>query len=132
MTTKVTITSDPSSNGDLVLNGVNTCEGPILNALIRPGQSRTLWISSSSMLSLVERHPARLPEPEDPSKGDGGSIISKCGDKGALWAEEFVAHNPGVDIDTARAWFQNAIEAAWTVRSEYREAKSVDSADDIG
>jgi hypothetical protein len=118
MTTKVKITSDASSNGDVVLNGPCTCEGPILNAVIRPGESRELWITSSTMLSITERHPAIAPEPEDiERKGSGGAIISKCGDKGELWAHEFVAMCPGVDEDTARAWFQNAIEAACSVRA---------------
>lgn len=111
MTTKITIANDASSNGDVVLNGANTCEGPINNALIRPGESRTLYITSSSMLAVTERWPTAPRVSDD-------AIITKCADRGEKWAEEFCARNPGVDVDTMRAWFQNAIEAACDVRRE--------------
>lgn len=121
MTTKITIASAPESNGDVVLNAVNTVQGPILNDVIRPGESRELWITSCSMLAITERHPRMIPEPENIAMGNGGAITNKCGDDGALWAHEFVARNPGVGEDAARAWFQNAIEAACAVRYERRQ-----------
>lgn len=126
MTTKIKIESLPESNGDVVLNAINTCEGRINNAVLRPGESRELWITSSTALFLTERHPAIVPEPKDPTC-DGGEIIRKCGDQGALWAREFVARFPGVEEDSARAWFQNAIEAAVAVRDE-RRSDAVDVA----
>ncbi len=127
MTTKIKISSDTSSNGDLVLNAAVTCEGPILNHVIRPGEDRELWISSSSVLTITERHPSM------PFTKDDGALISKCGDRGELWASEFFARNPGVAEDTARAWFQNAIEAACDVRRERGDfTRAEKPADEIG
>lgn len=126
MTTKIRIECLPESNGDVVLSAVNTVEGRINNAVLRAGQSRELWITSSTAMFITERHPAMPPEPKDPTC-DGGEIIRKCGDQGALWAREFVAQFPGVEEDNARAWFQNAIEAACAVRAarEFVEALPV-------
>jgi hypothetical protein len=117
MTTKLTITNDSASNGDAILNAVNSTEGRLKDVVIRPGESRELWISTASMVSITETWPVQ-PKPDD-SDG-GGSIIAACGDKGEAWAKAFVQRFPNADEDTMRAWFANAIEAADTVRRERR------------
>lgn len=122
MTTKVRIENDATSNGDVILNGVNTTEGRIKDAAIRPGESRELWITTASMLTIHETWPT---QPKLDSDAGGAKIIAECGDRGEKWAKAFVQHFPNADEDTLRAWFQNAIESADTVRRERRELDMV-------
>lgn len=69
MTTKITIANDSSSNGDILLKGVNTCEGAIDAALL-PGNSKEFWITNSSSLFVTERWPSGEPKKrEEPLLG---------------------------------------------------------------
>lgn len=119
MTTLVTVKNDDKSNGDVIIDGANTCEGKIRGHALRPGESKEIWITTGSALVLTETWPTRPKNADDPG---GGTIIAECGDKGELWAKAFVNQFPAADEDTLRAWFQNAIEAADTVRQERRAA----------
>lgn len=116
MTTKVKITNDERSNGDVIINGVNTTEGRIKDAALRPGESKELWITTGSMLTIHETWPTQSNLASD------GDIISSCGDSGEKWANAFCCKFPNADADTMRAWFANAIEAADAVRRERRAA----------
>lgn len=120
MTTLVTIRNDATSNGDVIIDGASTCEGTIRGLTLRPGEEKAVWITTSSSLHLTEKWPTR---PKNAIDAGGGTIIGECGDSGELWAKAFVNQFPAADEDTIRAWFQNAIEAADTVRRERREAK---------
>lgn len=119
MTTFVTIHNHTRSNGDLIVDGAGTCEGPIRGLALRPGEEKSVWITNSSALIVTEKWPTR---PKNAVDESGGAIISECGDSGELWAKAFVNQFPAADEDTLRAWFQNAIEAADTVRRERRES----------
>lgn len=122
MTTKVTIENAPESNGDVVLNGTSS-GGVFKNVVIRPGDSQEVWITTSSALFIAERWPAtELPLAD-------GATIAACGDDGAKWAKEFFKRNPSPDEETMRAWFQNAIEAAYDARRS-RAGAVADSASD--
>lgn len=119
MTTLVTIKNDDKSNGDVIIDGASTCEGPLRGHALRPGESKDIWITTSSSLHITETWPTR---PKNADDAGGGTIIAECGDKGELWAKAFVNQFPAADEDTLRAWFQNAIEAADTVRVARRAA----------
>lgn len=110
MTTKVTITNDKTSNGDVILNAINPCEGRIHDEVIRPGTEREVWITNLSSITLTETWPASKPA------ASSVEIISECGDSGEKWAKAFVAQFPTADEATMLGWFANAIEAAYTVR----------------
>lgn len=110
MTTKVVIENHHHSNGDLIVDAVSTTEGRIKDIALRPGESHEFWITTSSAIMLTETCPTQPKNPAD------GAVISECGDKGELWAKAFVRQFPNADEDTMRAWFANAIEAAWTQR----------------
>jgi hypothetical protein len=114
MTTKIHILNDPTSNGDVILDAVNTTDGRIKGFPIRPGESRELWITTNSAVILTETWPT---QPKNPADGD---IISECGDKGERWAKAFVRQFPNADEDTMRAWFANAIEGACAARARPR------------
>lgn len=120
MTTKVIIGNDATSNGDVILNGVNTTEGRVKDAAIRPGESRELWITTSSMLSITETWPAQPRQ-----FASDGDVIAECGDKGELWAKAYVQVHPNGDVDTLRAWFANAIEAACAKRAAARPTLTI-------
>jgi hypothetical protein len=126
MTTLVTIKNDDKSNGDVIIDGTSTCEGPIRGVALRPGESKAIYITTSSSLHLTESWPTR---PKNADDAGGGTIIRECGDNGELWAKAFVNQFPAADEDTLRAWFQNAIEAADTVRRERRESKPAEGTD---
>lgn len=102
MTTKVKITNDIDSNGDVILNGYTTCEGGIKNARLLPGDGRTIWITDSSLLSLTEQWPTQ--------KISDGELLNRLGIDAKKWAEEFVKRNPTVDVGSAIGWFACAIE----------------------
>lgn len=115
MTTLVTITNNEKSNGDVIIDGVSTCEGKLRGVALRPGQTRDVWITTGSALIVTETWPTRPHKTNDPG---GGKTISECGDLGEKWAKAFVDHHPAADEDLMRAWFQNAIEASHSVRVE--------------
>lgn len=124
MTTLVTIKNGETSNGDVILNAVNTCsDGSMKGVALRPGESKDIWITTSSMMVITETWPTK-PKLESPD--GGGSVIAACGDSGEKWAKAFVQQFPDADEDTLRAWFQNAIEAADTVRRERREVEATE------
>lgn len=114
MTTLVTIKNDGKSNGDVIVDAASTCEGPLRGVPLRPGESKDIWITTSSSIHLTETWPTRQKN-NDPG---GGKTIAECGDNGEKWAKAFTDHFPAADEDTMRAWFQNAIEASHTVRVE--------------
>lgn len=124
MTTLVTIKNAENSNGDVILDGTGTCEGQLRGVPLRPGESRDVWITTSSALILTETWPTRKKSSGD----DGSKTIAECGDDGEKWAAAFTNQFPAADEDTMRAWFQNAIEAAVSVRREriIREAKEIE------
>jgi hypothetical protein len=111
MTTKIRISNDATSNGDLIIDAVNTTEGRINDAVLRPGDSREFWITNLSMVSLTETWPAQ------PLPKSDVEIIAECGDSGAKWAKAFKEKFPNADESTMLAWFANAIEAASTARA---------------
>lgn len=116
MTTKVKIESSIDSNGDVILNGVNTTEGNIHDAVLRPGESRELWITSSSMLTLTEKWPKSSPQ-------SSREILNECGDDASKWAKAFVQTFPASDEGTMLCWFANAIETATAARAAFKKDK---------
>lgn len=117
MTTKVLIANAIESNGDVILNGWNTCEGHRLKDItLAPGSFREVWITDYSMMTITEDWPTAVKvRVDNPGKSDG-EIADACGDRGDLWAAEFHKRFPHVDEGVVIAWFANAIEAACAKR----------------
>ena len=68
MTTKLIIESAPESNGDVVVQGMNTTEGHVKFELL-PGEKRELWITSSTMLIVTETWPTKAKKDEEKPSG---------------------------------------------------------------
>lgn len=116
MTTKVLIANAPESNGDVILNAHTSCEGRIKDFTLAPGSFKELWITDQSAVILTETWPTTKQKVADEPAATDDDIISKCGDRGELWAKEFHKKNPHIDLGVALAWFSNCIEAACAVR----------------
>jgi hypothetical protein len=127
MTTKVRISNDATSNGDVIIDAINTTEGRINDAVLRPGEAREFWITNLSAVMLTETWPAQ------PLPKAGGDIIAECGDSAEKWTKAFKQVNPNSDEGTMLAWFANAIEAACAKRAERadRPAATETLSDDV-
>jgi hypothetical protein len=66
MTTKITITNDDSSNGDVIIAGASTWTHdatPKHPKVLFPGESAVVGITDSSIVTITERWPSEKPKP---------------------------------------------------------------------